>query len=142
MKEALIPDERGNTPPRLLAASAGLVFAMTMAGCWHIGNASHICSVATIRTPSLPEGMVGQPYSFSLEHNCLDDGFFSGPQWEVSDTLPPGMTFSSSGRFSGTPTQSGSFSLVVSLLVTPVFGINPPTVVDSRTFSLVVRPAP
>src|ERR1044071_6423567 len=107
----------------------------------HIGNGSQVCNVATIRTASLPEGLVGQPYSFSLEHNCLDEGFFSGPQWEVSDTLPPGMAFSTSGRLSGTPTQSGSFSLVVSLLVTPVFSINPPTLVDSKTFSPVVRPA-
>jgi hypothetical protein len=115
---------------------------LTLVGCWHIGKGSHGCNVETIRTASLPDGVVGQPYSFSLEHNCLDNGLLSNPLWEVSDNLPPGITFSASGRFSGTPTQSGSFSFVVSLLVNPLFSINGSTVVDSRTFSLAVRPAP
>ena len=130
------------TPRLSWAVSAGLFLAMTVVGCGNMGNGSQACKIQTIRTASLPDGVVGQPYSLNLEHNCLGDELFYNPHWEVSGDLPPGVTFSTAGRFSGTPTLSGSFSLVVSLFVEPVFSINGPSLVDSRTFSLAVRPAP
>jgi large repetitive protein len=94
------------------------------------------CDVERIRTESLPDGVVGQPYSFRLEHNCPPlSNFFA--QWRASGSLPPGMRLSGSGELSGPPTLAGDFSLAVSLLE---FDGGP--VLESKTFSLVIRPAP
>jgi hypothetical protein len=93
------------------------------------------CDIERIRTESLPDGVVGQPYSFDLENNCtLGTNPFA--RWRASGSLPPGVMLSEFGKFSGSPTLPGDFSFVVSLLE-----FSDP-VVDSRAFSLVVRPAP
>jgi hypothetical protein len=102
--------------------------------------------LARIRTQSLPEGEVGQPYSFQLEHNCSGGFFLGNVSWETSGDLPPGITLGDGpggtvdDRLSGTPTVPGTFPVVVSLKVS--YTINGPELVDSKTFPLVVRPAP
>ena len=101
-------------------------------------------TIERIRTESLPDAMVGQPYSFRFEHNCSGTSTFVGTSWEASGSLPPGITLgdpwlTNSDRLSGTPTVPGSFSFVVTLWATSFVDGR---VVDSKTFSLVVRAAP
>lgn len=66
-----------------------------------------------IGTTSLPNGQVGTAYSTTLSASGGQQPY----QWSVtSGALPTGLTLSSTGTLSGTPTQSGSFS--VGVLVT------------------------
>lgn len=62
----------------------------------------------TITTTSLPAATPGTPYSTTLTANS------SGVIWSlISGTLPAGLTLSSSGTISGTPTTAGSSSFTV-----------------------------
>jgi hypothetical protein len=59
--------------------------------------------------PPPPNGTVGQPYSYQFVPTN------AGPGYEFtyrisSGSLPPGISLSSSGRLSGTPTQAGGWS--------------------------------
>jgi large repetitive protein len=71
-----------------------------------------VASGLSVATTSLPNGTVGTPYSQSL----LPTGGQSPFTWIVvagSGSLPPGLTLSSSGVISGTPTNNGSFRFTV-----------------------------
>lgn len=64
----------------------------------------------TIQTVSLPPGDVGEPYAAQLEAT----GGTGAYTWSVTDgALPDGLTLSSSGAISGTPTMLGSSTLTV-----------------------------
>ncbi len=58
-------------------------------------------------------GVLGQPISGTM----ADGGFggnYEGGTWEITEgTLPAGVTMSTAGVFSGTPTESGSFTVTV-----------------------------
>ncbi len=72
----------------------------------------HIAQVLTISTlPSaLQDAIVGQAYNFTFQSN----GGLTPITWSVtSGSLPTGLTLSSSGIISGTPTASGSFSFTI-----------------------------
>ena len=63
-----------------------------------------------IQTGSLPLGTVGQPYSAQLGATP------PGATWTLlggNSTLPPGLAFSSSGAFSGTPTAAGAYPMML-----------------------------
>jgi large repetitive protein len=80
----------------------------------------------TVVTTSLPNGVVGTPYFTAL--------FASGgtpPYTWVVNGLPPGITASSAGALSGTPTATGSFNVAVT--VTDSAGAQ-----ASKSFSMVV----
>lgn len=63
----------------------------------------------TVTTSSLPDAVMGQPYSFTLQADRSD--YLS---WELtSGVLPEGLELLNDGSLSGTPTQSGSFSIGV-----------------------------
>lgn len=55
------------------------------------------------RFESLPSGASGQPYSYRFTAAGEE-----GLTWSALSPLPPGLTLSSSGLLSGTPTRSGS----------------------------------
>jgi hypothetical protein len=63
----------------------------------------------SITTTSLPNGTVNSIYSATLQSS----GGVAPITWSYSGTLPAGLTLSSSGVFSGTPTASGTFSFTV-----------------------------
>ena len=68
------------------------------------------CSPVTISPETLPAGTVGTAYSQTLTATG-ETGPFS---FSVSSgSLPPGLTLSSEGVISGTPTAAGSFSFTV-----------------------------
>ena len=64
----------------------------------------------TISTGSVPSGQVGTAYSTTLAAS----GGTTPYSWSISSgALPGGVTLSSTGTISGTPTASGSFSFTV-----------------------------
>jgi hypothetical protein len=71
----------------------------------------------TITTTSLPAGSVGAPYSQQLQ-------YVSGsgvPAWSViAGSLPAGLSMSSSGLISGTPTTEASYPFTVQVTATGV----------------------
>ena len=80
-----------------------------------------------VTTTSLPGAVVGQPYSASL---TASNG--RAPlTWRHSGALPAGLTLSSSGVISGTPTASGTTSFTV-------FVRDNESPEDSRVLSLTV----
>jgi len=77
-----------------------------------------------ITTASLPAGRARGTYAATLQSS-------RSASWLLtSGTLPPGLTLSSSGQISGTPTSSGTFSFVVTAAETGSF--------VSRGFSIAI----
>jgi hypothetical protein len=64
----------------------------------------------SIMTLSLPNGIVNQPYSFGLYAQGGSPPYTWGIQ---SGTLPTGITFSSDGVLSGTPTVEGNYQNIL-----------------------------
>lgn len=64
----------------------------------------------TITTTTLPNGRVSLPYSASVQ---TAGGVGAVSLRVQSGTLPPGLTFSSAGALTGTPTQAGSFTFTI-----------------------------
>jgi hypothetical protein len=63
----------------------------------------------SIQTTSLPNGVVGKPYSSQLQGKNVGGGWFL-----VSDGFPPGLTLNtSSGLISGTPTLAGTYTFTI-----------------------------
>ena len=115
-----LPDPRGGA----LAAVFAL-HALLLAGC---------CSITDIKQEALPDGVVGQPYSAHLEHNCEGKLTEHVISWRVIGSLPPGIRFSSS-EFSGTPTRAGTFSFTVEVGSTSLYN---PSVFVAKEYTLSV----
>ena len=68
----------------------------------------NVASLLTITTASLPGAVQGQSYAFTLSAS----GGTAPYTWSISSgTLPSGLTLSPAGIISGTPQQSGAFSI-------------------------------
>lgn len=72
----------------------------------------------SLNAGSLPQGVVGQAYSYNLKPllTVFNDGAYngSGVTWSVvSSTLPSGLYLTTDGYIGGTPTVSGSGSITV-----------------------------
>ena len=68
------------------------------------------CSLE-ITTHSVPNGVVGVPYSFELDSDCGGDTWFL-----ASFDLPPGIGLQSDGDLEGVPSRAGVFSFTVGLV--------------------------
>jgi hypothetical protein len=91
----------------------------------------------SIQDQSVPGGTIGQPYSKTLTvvaiTSTTQPGSPATASWSIqSGSLPPGVTLSSDGVLSGTPSSEGSFTFVVR--ATGGGGS-----VDTETETLVVR---
>jgi len=85
-------------------------------------------STVTISTSSLPQGRVGVGYSATLSAS----GGTAPYSWSMtSGSLAPGLSFSTSGAITGTPTKQGSFTFTVQ--VTDSLGAT-----ASKTFTLKI----
>jgi hypothetical protein len=71
-----------------------------------------IAAALTITTATLPNGTVGTPYSPPTLTAANVSGTLT---WSVSTGLPTGLTLSSAGSLSGTPTAPGTFTFTVSV---------------------------
>ncbi len=86
-----------------------------------------------VSTTSLPNGVVGVPYSAQLTATGGNPAY----AWSVlGGTLPAGLTLSSSGLLSGTPTASAPYNFTVQVTDTT----SPPTS-TSKALSVLVSPA-
>lgn len=100
----------------------------------------------TITNPANTTGTVGQLFGATFTQS----GAFGSVTWTLaSGTLPTGLSFSSDGTLSGTPTQAGSFPLTVRVtdpnaffaisttytlvLTHPVITVNNPATATGRT---------
>lgn len=84
-----------------------------------------------ILSTSLQTGIIGLPYAQTLTKT----GGTLPIVWSVTGGLPPGLIFNSAtGEISGTPTNSGTFAVSVSIV--DVTGAK-----DSKSLSIVINPA-
>lgn len=88
-----------------------VTFAVTLiAACMGIGCGTSSQQKATtmeITSASVPpSGRVNMTYTFTLGIS----GGISPFTWIAAGSVPPGLTFDNTGKLSGTPTQSGSFT--------------------------------
>jgi large repetitive protein len=88
-----------------------------------------------IATSSLPAASTGSPYSFKLDAT----GIPSTVTWVVSSgALPGGLSLSTDGTISGTPTGSGAATFTVKATAVSTDASSPGTRIDSRQFTLNV----
>ncbi|MHB1961054.1 MAG: putative Ig domain-containing protein, partial [Acidimicrobiales bacterium] len=118
-------DQRGD--PRLLTSATSCA-----AGAYQ----PQVAPLAVTTTSPLPAGTAGISYSDQLSSS----GGSGTDSWSWSasggSSLPPGLSLSSSGLISGTPTAVGTYSVVV----TVTDGESPPQIAN-KTVSLTVGPA-
>jgi len=107
---------------------SALAQALLLAGC---------CGVNSIRTETLPDGVVGQPYSAQMTDNCEGRSSLNSTNWSLTGALPPGIRFSGEGRFSGTPTVAGAYPLTISVVA---MGDSFNNIRETRSFTLTIRP--
>lgn len=87
-----------------------LAVSMLLCSCAGVASDPADPHALTITTSSLTTGKVGVAY---FQQMTADGG--TGPYtWSItSGTLPPGLTLSSSGVLSGTPSAPGQYSFVI-----------------------------
>jgi len=103
-----LPD--GFTPAQFAAAAQSIVneAASKLAGCkaqqynQQYATPRRGCTITTAAT--LPDGNIGVPYSQVLSQT----GLTGTVTWSLLGTLPPGLSLSSSGVISGTPTGTAA----------------------------------
>jgi hypothetical protein len=93
-------------------------------------------------TNTCPPGQVGVPYSITFK---LPEGQGCGPgqdTWSiVGGSAPPGLSMSSSGTLSGTPTQSGTFVFDIQMALPDTPNCNGTKDTTQRRMTLGVSPA-
>jgi hypothetical protein len=68
------------------------------------------CPIVAVNPANIPSGTTGSPYSQTFTQS----GGSGTVTWSLSGTLPTGMSFdTTTGVLSGTPTQTGTFSITV-----------------------------
>ena len=88
-----------------LIASALLIVALTACGGGGT-NPPPPAPTLVITTKTVPTAVVGQPHSVQLTASGVCT-------WSEAGTLPSGLTLSTTGLISGTPKESGNFSIEV-----------------------------
>jgi len=69
------------------------------------------CPPLSVVTSTVPNGVQGQPYSAQL----VPAGGFGTKTWAATGTLPTGVTLSTAGLLSGTPTTTGTFDFTATV---------------------------
>jgi hypothetical protein len=67
------------------------------------------CPAITVSPATVPAGLQDEPYHVQFTQT----GGFGATTFSATSTLPTGLTLSSSGLLSGTPTEGGTFSITV-----------------------------
>lgn len=72
----------------------------------------YVCPVLTLNPTTLPGGTAGSAYSQSLAQT----GALGAPSYAITaGALPPGLTLSTGGTLSGTPTATGTFNFTATV---------------------------
>ncbi|MEO6325754.1 MAG: reprolysin-like metallopeptidase, partial [Thermoanaerobaculia bacterium] len=102
-------------------------------GCTGVGTSYSlkICPVIAVTNPVVTQGTSGTPFSQTFTQTGA-----TTPSFTTASTLPTGLTLSAAGVLSGTPTQSGTFPITVTVTDTAA-GTSGCTGV-SATYSLVI----
>ncbi|HXA16533.1 MAG TPA: putative Ig domain-containing protein [Thermoanaerobaculia bacterium] len=98
------PTQTGSFPITVKATDAN--------GCTGIGATYTLtinCQVITVTNPATTTGVAGTPFSQTFTQT----GGFGATTFSTASTLPTGLSLSSGGVLSGTPTQTGTFPIVV-----------------------------
>ncbi len=69
------------------------------------------CQTITVTNPGVTTGTVGTPFSQTFTQS----GANGGATFTTASTLPTGLTLSTAGLLAGTPLQSGTFPIVVTV---------------------------
>jgi hypothetical protein len=69
------------------------------------------CQTITVTNPGVTTGTVGTPFSQTFTQS----GAIGGATFTTASTLPTGLSLSTAGLLSGTPLQSGTFPIVVTV---------------------------
>jgi large repetitive protein len=69
------------------------------------------CPVITVTNPAVSSGVAGAPFSQAFSQT----GAVGSATFSTASTLPAGLSLSAFGVLSGTPTQTGSFPVVVTV---------------------------
>ncbi len=86
------------------------------------------CQVITVTNPAIATGPAGTPFSQTFTQT----GAFGSATFTTASTLPTGLSLSTAGVLSGTPSQGGTFPIVVT--VTDANGCTG----TSATYNLVI----
>ncbi len=136
----------GSLPPGVNLNSSGLLSGTPTAGGVSVaqirvtdaqGNTATrsfeltVTAAPTITTLTIPNGSINQPYSVAFAAVGGSQPF----EWRVtSGVVPPGLTFSSAGVLSGTPTAAGPVGLVIQV-------VDRNGATDSVTITAFIAPA-
>jgi hypothetical protein len=97
-----------------------------------------LCTQLQITTTSLPDGTVGQPYSFALQAAGGNPPY---TWWYAKGgDLPRGFHFSTAGVLSGTTKKAGSYSITFRVRDTKIAGHRVNKAYASLTVTITVTP--
>ena len=82
------------------------------------GTGTISVTVATTESLSVPDQRLDLTVGIPFDVRLKADGALSAPSWRANASLPPGLSFNSSGTVTGTPTQAGTF-LIAAIASTP-----------------------
>jgi hypothetical protein len=83
-------------------------------GCTGVGPTYTLvvsCQTITVTNPATNTGVAGSPFSQTFTQS----GALGGATFTTGSTLPAGLTLAPNGVLSGTPTQTGTFPIVVTV---------------------------
>ncbi|MDQ6860347.1 MAG: putative Ig domain-containing protein [Verrucomicrobiota bacterium] len=123
------------TPTRSGSSSFTITATDTSAGC--SGSRAYSiqvnCPATTVSPSTLPNGQVGMTYNQTITASGTGGTYTFAV---TSGTLPNGLTLSSSGQLSGTPTQSGPFNFTITATDSSA------NCAGSRGYSVTIAAAP
>ena len=139
-------EENHESPPGVGTATATATLSLTL-----------VPGIDITTPQTLPNAQVGAPYAYLISASGGSSGAGgTGFTWTLQSvtfvsstasggsvtttTLPAGLTFSSDGVLSGTPTVAGVATIVVQTTNPPVPGYPPTAYPQSQTFTLDVLP--
>ena len=87
-----------------------IIFSFFLISC------SDDCVFSSITTESLPDAVLGQEYSATIEYD-ITCSYTSKFAEVIEGNLPPGIEMDGSGTFSGIPAKEGSYTFKIKLRI-------------------------